>query len=216
MKYKAVIFDLDGTLLDTIEDLSDSMNVSLEKMGFPGHTTESYKMFVGDGVRMLAQRALPQDACSSENIDLCLRFMDKEYNMRLFEKTRPYEGIENLLDGLCSKNVKIAVLSNKLNQFTGTIIAKLLPNWKFEVVFGERPGIPKKPDPSGAIEIAEIMGISPENILYLGDTSIDMKTANSAGMHSVGATWGFRSREELLSSGAKAIIDAPLELLDLL
>jgi phosphoglycolate phosphatase len=216
MKYKAVIFDLDGTLLDTIEDLGDSMNSVLEKHGYPVHDLKAYKYFVGNGMRNLVLRALPEDRRDSASVDQGLIEMRGEYSRRWAEKTRPYPGIPALLDALTEKGMKLAVLSNKLDKFSKDIVKKLLPDWSFYPVYGEREGVPIKPDPAGALEIAEILGLNPEEFLYLGDTGIDMKTAAAAGMYAIGVLWGFRDAEELEKNGANTIIADPLEVLKLL
>jgi phosphoglycolate phosphatase len=213
MKYEAVIFDLDGTLLDTIDDLADSMNAVLKALGFPLHDINSYKYFVGTGMRNLARKALPEDSRSDGMIDSCVDAMYREYEKRWDNKTRPYGGIPEMLDSLAGLGVRMAVLSNKPHKFTLKVIKKLLPNWSFECVFGERTGVPKKPDPASALEIASIMGISVEKFLYVGDTAIDMETARAAGMYPVGVKWGFRKEEELLAAGAKEIIEKPQELI---
>ena len=216
MKYKAVIFDLDGTLLDTIEDLGDSTNSMLKKHGYPVHDLKAYKYFVGNGMRNLVLRALPEDKRDNISVDQGLIEMQSEYAKRWADKTRPYPGIPALLDALTEKGVKLAVLSNKLDRFSNDIVKKLLPDWSFYPVYGEREGVPIKPDPAGALEIARILGISPEEFLYLGDTGIDMKTAVSAGMCAIGVLWGFRTAEELVKNGANMLIADPLEVLKML
>ncbi len=216
MNYKAVIFDLDGTLLDTIDDLADSMNFVLDRFQYPTHAVEKYKYFVGDGMLTLVKRALPQEVCTEETAVQCLEAMREEYAQRWADKSKPYKGIPELLDALQAKGIKINILSNKPHEFTQEVVKKLLPDWNFEIIFGERKGIPKKPDPAGALEICSLLGLKPEQVLYLGDTNTDMITANAAGMHAVGVTWGFRPAEELLEHGAKVLIDAPEELLSLL
>lgn len=216
MKFKAIVFDLDGTLLDTIDDLADSMNAVLMASKFPTHGTDSYRYFVGDGVRNLVKRALPENCRDDETIERHLGVMQKEYAKRWADKTKPYPGISELLDALETRDVKMTVLSNKVDEFTKLVIAKLLPDWKFELVFGERKSVPKKPDPAGALEIARQLGIPTTEFLYLGDTNVDMITANSAGMYAVGALWGFRKADELVEGGARVLIPKPQTLLDLL
>lgn len=216
MKYKAVIFDLDGTLLDTIEDLGDSMNSVLSNHGYATHDLAAYRYFVGNGMRNLVIRALPEDKRDRASVDQALSEMRSEYAKRWADKTRPYPGIPALLDALTGKGVKLSVLSNKLDRFSNDIVKKLLPDWSFYPVYGEREGVPIKPDPSGALEIAKILGLSPEDFLYLGDTGIDMKTAVSAGMYAIGVLWGFRDAEELEKNGANMIISDPMEVLKLL
>lgn len=216
MTFKAVLFDLDGTLLDTIEDIRDSMNSVLSTNGYPVHDSEAYKYFVGDGMKTLVLRALPKGTYSTQQIDNYLQANKAEYAMRWSDKTMLYPGIGSLLDGLAGKGVKCAVLSNKPDAFTKQIIEKLLANWTFYPIFGERQGVPKKPDPAGALEIASILKVKPEECLYLGDTGVDMKTANAAGMYAIGVLWGFRKADELLENGANVLISDPLQVLELL
>jgi phosphoglycolate phosphatase len=216
MKYKAIIFDLDGTLLDSIEDLKDSMNSVLESHGFPTHDTETFKYFVGTGMRNLVMNSLPPEERSQTIIDNCLSQMRKEYGKRWADKTKPYEGIPQLLDALTEKNIKMAVLSNKIHDFTTLIVDRLLKKWNFDVVFGERASVPRKPNPAGALEISSLLDIPPEKFLYLGDSDTDMETAKNANMYPIGVLWGFRKAHELLAAGAKKLIHHPMELLEFL
>lgn len=216
MKFKAVIFDLDGTLLDTIEDIGDSMNNVLEKNGLPVHDAESYKYFVGNGMRELVRLALPEDKRSESFIDDRLREMQAQYASGWAAKTRPYPGIGQMLDIMVEKDVKLSILSNKPDGFSKQVVDKLLPGWNFHPVFGERQGIPKKPDPSGALEIAEILGLEPGECLYAGDSGVDMKTAKAAGMYAVGVLWGFRKADELLQNGADILVAEPVDIVELL
>jgi Predicted phosphatases len=216
MKFKAVLFDLDGTLLNTLEDLSDSVNAVLTASGYPVHNTEAYKYFVGNGLRNLITRALPEDRRDDATIGSALTAMRLEYGKRWADKTRPYPGVPQLLNGLAENNIQMAVLSNKADEFTQLIIQKLLPDWKFAAVFGEGPATPKKPDPAGALKISQLLGIPPGEFLYLGDTNVDMRTAVLAGMYPVGVLWGFRKSDELVEGGARVLIPKPEALLDLL
>jgi phosphoglycolate phosphatase len=216
MRFKAVIFDLDGTLLDTIEDLADSMNSVLAAEGFPVHPVESYKYFVGTGVRNLVAKALPENYRDDATVERCVAAMRREYGLRWSNKTRPYEGIPELLDGLKESGVKMAVLSNKPDEFTRLITGKLLARWEFDVVFGERPMVPRKPNPAAALEIAAILGLNSGEILYLGDSGTDMQTARAAGMYAAGVLWGFRKADELLAAGAQSLISRPADLLDII
>jgi phosphoglycolate phosphatase len=216
LKYPGIIFDLDGTLLDTIEDLADSMNQVLTDLGFPTHTLGAYKYFVGEGVEALIRRALPEDQLRPELLDQCLGAFREEYGRRWENKTRPYPGIPELLDHLTGLGLKMAILSNKLDQFTRIMVARLLPRWRFDPVFGARPSVPKKPDPAGALEIAASLNLAPNNFVYLGDTGIDMKTASTAGMVPVGVLWGFRPADELRAQGARWLIEKPGDLVSLL
>jgi len=213
---RAVMFDLDGTLLDTIEDLADSMNAVLAGLGVPGHRVDAYKRFVGDGVEMLVRRALPADRADDETIAACATRMKEEYRERWHVKTRPYPGVPETLDGLAEKRVAATVLSNKPEDFTVKCVERFLPGWSFAVVRGAREGVPRKPDPAAAVEIAAGLLIPPAEILYVGDTDTDMRTAVAAGMRPVGALWGFRDADELRASGAATLISSPPDLLELL
>jgi len=215
MRYEAVLFDLDGTLLDTLEDLADSTNAVLEKRGFPRHPIPPYRYFVGDGVANLFRRALPKDRRDEAIVTECIDEMREEYGRRWADKTRPYDGVPEMLDALVERGVRMAVLSNKPDDFTKLCVEKLLPGWTFEVVRGVRDDGKRKPDPAGAMDIAGQLEIPPAGFLYLGDTNTDMKTAVAAGMFPVGAIWGFREADELMANGAKALIEKPMELLDL-
>ncbi|MCL2154524.1 MAG: HAD family hydrolase [Leptospirales bacterium] len=215
-RFKAVVFDLDGTLLDTLDDLADSMNYVLEANGFPIHDINEYKYFVGNGLRNLVTKALPIEHRNNEAIDSAFNNMLEEYRKRWYNKTTPYDGIPELLDQLAAREIKLAILSNKEHGITLKIVEKFLSKWKFEVVFGERMGVPRKPDPTSALEIIKILGTPADNIIYLGDSGSDMQTANNSGMYAVGASWGFRGTEELLEAGAQCIIDTPMELMGMI
>ena len=216
MKFKAVLFDLDGTLLDTIEDLTDSMNIVLNRLGFSGHSADTCKKFVGDGVEMFALRALPETHRHEKTVTACVAGLREEYRKRWSLKTRPYVGIPELLDGLTKRNLKLSVLSNKPDDSTKEMVAELLPKWHFDPVFGALTSVPKKPDPTLALEISRELDVPPEEFLYLGDTATDMITATATGMFPVGALWGFRTAEELRVSGAEAIVEYPTDVLELL
>ena len=217
MNYKAVIFDLDGTLLNTIDDLTDVMNDVLAEVGAAPHDVEQAKVCVGDGLRNYVLRVLPAARRGDEPLvaHCCERFRE-EYATRWGIKTRPYDGVPEMLTALAGRGVPVAVLSNKPDEFTQITVRELLGQWRFAAVRGVRADGVKKPDPAGAIEIAAGMGIRPAEFLYVGDTNTDMTTANAAGMFPVGATWGYRSRDELLAHGAKVLIDTPTDLLALL
>jgi phosphoglycolate phosphatase len=213
MTFRAVIFDLDGTLLDTLEDIADSANSVLRRRGFPAHPTDEYRYFVGDGVRKLIERILPPEKRTETFVDLCLAEMRQEYGGRWNVKTRPYDGVPELLDSLRGHGVKRAVLSNKPDDLTRACVDELLSDWSFDVVAGYGGEIPHKPDPTGALEVARRLGVNPDRIAMVGDSDIDMRAAVDAGMYPVGATWGFRPREELAAAGALELLDRPLDLL---
>jgi phosphoglycolate phosphatase len=216
MTYKAVIFDLDGTLLNTLDDLGNAMNRVLSDMGFSTHFIGDYRSFIGDGVEKLIKRALPEKNRNEVTIHTCIEAFLEEYKKNRNANTRPYEGIPELLDTLKEKDLKIAVLSNKPHDTTSLCVAELLPKWRFDVVLGHRDGTSHKPDPAGALEISKHLKIPPRKFLYLGDSGVDMETATAAGMFPVGVLWGFRDAEELKKNGARALISHPLEVLDLL
>ncbi len=213
MRFKAAIFDLDGTLLNTIDDLADSMNSVLEKLGCAVHTVEAYKYFVGDGMENLARRSLPEDRRGEKNIKKCVEMMMEEYGLHWADKTRPYDGICDMLSDLSLLGVKLSVFSNKPDGFTKIMVKKFFPEIQFEQVLGASERFARKPDPSGALDIARKMGFLPEEILYAGDTATDMLTAAGAGMYAAGVLWGFREKDELLKAGASVIIEKPEEIL---
>jgi phosphoglycolate phosphatase len=217
MKYKAVLFDLDGTLLDTLEDLADSMNAVLASRGHPTHAVASYRYFVGDGVEELARRVLPEASANDElEVKACVLAMRDEYGARWNRKTRLYPGISELLDGLTEKGVLLTILSNKPHAFVQEIAAHFFKRWHFIATNGARPDVPRKPDPSAALAISRATGVGPEGFLYLGDTNTDMRTAVAAGMYPVGALWGFRLEAELREAGARSLAARPEDVLRLL
>jgi phosphoglycolate phosphatase len=200
-EYRAVVFDLDGTLLDSLADIGDSANAVLAQMGFPAHRPDEYRQFVGEGVAVLFQRALPADQRRPDTIARCVSEFQIAYGRNWNVRTRPYDGIAELLDALAARRLKLAVLSNKPHEFTQACVEHYFVS-RFEVMFGQREGVARKPDPAGALEIAERLKIAPGDFVYLGDSAIDMQTARNAGMKGVGAAWGFRSFDELRSAGA--------------
>ena len=212
-KFKADLFDLDGTLLDTLEDLADSTNAALSEMGFATHPVAAYRYFVGDGARVLAERALPEDKRDDATIEACRDKMRAEYSKRWDKKTKAYPGIKQMLRELSRRGIKMAVLSNKPHDFTELTVKKFLGDFHFDCVLGVQADVPKKPDVAGALRIACALGVRPEEIVYVGDTNTDMQTANAAGMYAVGAMWGFRTPAELTQSGAKTLIEKPLDVL---
>lgn len=216
MKYKGVIFDLDGTLLNSIEDLAESMNTVLKKSNFPTHKASEYENYIGSGILNLVQKALPESHRDSDNCMKYFHMMFEEYSKNCTNKTAPYEGIAELLDKLEANYIKMGILSNKADKLTKKAVQVLLPNWNFECVEGLTSEEHKKPNPIKALHISKKMGIDPNEIIFVGDSGVDMETANNAGMYAVGVLWGFRSKEELISTGANKIISHPLELLNIL
>lgn len=218
MSGRAVIFDLDGTLLDTLRDLADSGNAVLEARGFPAHPVDAYRTFVGSGMANLARDIFPDEHRPStrEEIDGVLEEYRSAYARNWRNTTTPYPGIPELLDSLAAADIPIGVLSNKAHDFTVRCIDAFLPSWTWSVVLGAREGVPRKPDPAGAREAAETLGVDPRECCFIGDSDVDMRTAVNAGMRAVGVAWGFRSVAELREAGAEEILEAPRDLLELI
>lgn len=215
-RFKAVLFDLDGTLLDTLRDLAESMNRTLEQFGYPAHPLDSYRYLVGEGVVVLASRSLPENHRSDEEIQRLLAAYRDDYAAHWNVHSRPYDGIPEMLDALVARGFKLGILSNKPHALTVQCVDGYLSTWRFDCVFGQRDNVPRKPDPAGALEAAEVMQVRPADVLYLGDTGTDMETARAAGMFACGVAWGFRPESELRETGANAIIHHPREALALL
>lgn len=212
MNYSAVIFDLDGTLLDTLDDLADSCNRVLDDAGLPRHPVDTYRYFVGDGLATLITRILPEGLRDEKHIEELGRAFRKDYSTNWKVKTKQYEGIDFMLTGLQDMSFSLNVLSNKPHEFTDLCIQDFFSSWSFDVILGQKAGMAKKPDPAGALEIAQTIKVSPAEVLYVGDTATDMQTAVAAGMYPVGALWGFRTEDELRKNGAQQLISDPREL----
>ena len=213
MNFKAILFDLDGTLLNTLDDLADSMNAVLTRSGFKPHDVEAYKYFVGNGMETLVRRVLPEKNRDISTLSKCKAQMEEEYLSRWADKTRTYDGVPELLNGLTFRNIKMAILSNKPHSFVRISVARFLKPWSFEAVFGARDSCPKKPDPTAAEEICALLNLSPREVIYAGDSNTDMLTARRADMFAVGVLWGFRLKAELINSGAHEVVKYPTELL---
>jgi phosphoglycolate phosphatase len=215
MTLRAAIFDLDGTLLDTIEDLTDSMNAALASLGFPVRTICECKNLVGDGLHTFIQRALPEE--NRGNPEIAARLgtaMRAEYRARNTFKTKPYPGVREMLEALRMRGIPLSILSNKPHPSTVEVVERYFPGFPFRGVYGAREDVPVKPDPAGALEIIRALAIPPAEFLYLGDTNTDMQTARAAGAFAVGALWGFRTADELLQNGAQALAERPEDILD--
>jgi phosphoglycolate phosphatase len=209
-----LIFDLDGTLVDSLRGIAQSLNRALTQLGLPTHPPEAVRGFIGNGSRVLARRAAP--AAADEVVVGQIESLFKaDYDVTWPDGTRAYEGIAGLLGALQSQGFPLAVLSNKPHPFTTVIVEKIFPEIRFEVVLGQLPGIPHKPDPSGALEIANLLGRLPEECVLIGDSTMDLETAANAGMRAIAVTWGFHDRGRLEAAGAKSFADAPQELLDM-
>lgn len=207
---RAVVFDLDGTLTNTLDDIADAMNRSLRLHGLPEWPVEAYRYLVGDGAKKLAERAV------RERQELALSVQKQYqayYEKHTRVKTQPYAGVPEMLRALQGRGVPLAVFSNKPDADTKGVVGHFFPDIAFAAVRGQLEGVPVKPDPAGAFAVAEQLGVEPGEVLYLGDTSTDMQCALNAGMHPVGALWGFRTEEELRSSGAECVIDKPQDIL---
>lgn len=211
MKIKGLIFDLDGTLLDTLQDLADAANKTLEYFAFPTHPKDAYRYFVGEGLRILAQRVLPESARDGEDIEKYMEKFSEIYSTNWNANSAPYSGILEMIQSLSYNGLKLAVLSNKPHAFTTICVETFFPDHPFTLVFGKRDGVAGKPDPAGALEIAEKMALSVDEILYVGDTKTDMLTGNNAGMKTIGVDWGFRDRKELADNKAWKIVSNPQE-----
>jgi phosphoglycolate phosphatase len=211
-----VIFDLDGTLLDTLRDIAAAANQVLLELKFPEHSVEKYRFLVGDGVRVLFQRALPDGMGTERVVDRCVELFERHYAETWDRTSVPYDGIKSLLEALERRRVPMAVLSNKPHAFTLQCVLRFFTSGQFDPVFGQRPNVARKPDPAGVDEICRHWGIPAGKVFYLGDTNTDMWTACAAGCVAVGVTWGFRQASELEASGARFLIDEPAELLPLL
>jgi len=216
MNTQGILFDLDGTLLDTTEDLAGATNRSLQRYGYPAKELDFFPLAVGDGARVLIQRCLDGQEHSRQVEDDILAAFLEDYSQNLMVATSPYPGIRQLLAALHERRLPMAVLSNKPDIMTKHLVHELLGDDLFEVVVGATPEFPRKPDPASTLNIATRLNVQPADFLYVGDTGTDMQTAVAAGMRPIGVLWGFRDAEELEQNGARHLIAQPNELLDLL
>lgn len=216
MPIELAIFDLDGTLIDSMGDLADSMNAVLSDLGHPVHPRDAYRFMVGDGIVKLVQRALPAEAVADADISEVVQKMRNEYSTRWTATTRPYPEIPTLLTELDRRQILSCVLSNKPDGPTRKIVGELFPDTPFAIVRGALDGVPLKPDPTAALALIADLEIDASRTVFIGDTSIDMETGRRAGLRRVGVTWGFRDADELVDSGAEDISDHPLRILDIL
>ena len=214
MNYRLVIFDLDGTLLNTIGDLAEAANHMLSLRGLPLHDYDAYCTFVGNGIMRLVERALPEPMRTADYVaEARTDFLD--YYIRHIDcKTCPYDGISDLLATLQQRGIRLAVASNKFQAGTEKLVARYFPDIRFEAVFGQRPEVPLKPNPAVVEEILALTGVACEEVLYVGDSGVDIETAHAAGVRAIGVSWGFRTREELEKAAADRIIDRAEELLE--
>ena len=213
MKKQLVIFDLDGTLLDTVVDLANATNQALRQCGYPTHPVEAYYRFVGNGINKLFARALPAEHSDEENVLRIRSLFVPYYNAHNADCSRPYPGVVELLRTLEKKGVKLAVASNKYHEATLKLVHHFFPDIHFASVYGQRDGVPIKPAPDVVSDILQDTGVSKEETLYVGDSGVDMLTACYAGVESVGVTWGFRSEEELREHKATHVVHGAEEIL---
>lgn len=212
MDKQLAIFDLDGTLLDTVADLANATNHALSLCGYPTHPREAYYQFVGNGINMLFYRALPEAERTEENVTRIRSLFVPYYNEHNADDSHPYVGISELLERLQIQGIQLAIASNKYQQATEKLATHFFPNIRFAAVYGQREGVPIKPDPTIVNDILEKTGIAREHTIYIGDSGVDMQTANNAGVESIGVTWGFRSVEELTANGAQHIVHHAAEI----
>ena len=216
MKFDGVIFDLDGTLLDTIDDLTDSVNAALSELHLPLLDYRDVMARVGNGFRVLLERSIPESMSSQENLDIAYNAFVEKYQQCYADDTEAYEGIKQLVSELKTLGVKMAVNTNKREDYAKSLIYMHFGEDTFIEVLGEGRGFPKKPQPNGALYLAKLMNCSPDRVVYIGDSQTDALTGKNAGMPVIGVTWGFRGREVLEECGVDYIAETPQEILDII
>ena len=212
---KAFIFDLDGTLIDSLADIAESINRMLDARGYPRCQQEVFKQMVGDGMEKLVERALPPDARNEALIKVCVEEYRAHYDTLWNAQTRPYPGIVEMLKTLQARGMKLGVISNKAHRFTVPMTEHFFGVDVFDHILGQRTEVPRKPAPDGAHEMATFLGLRTDEMAYVGDSGIDMQFAQSSGMRAVGVRWGFRSEAELIECGADVLLSSPAELFNL-
>ncbi len=212
---KAVLFDLDGTLVNSLEDLAASTNYALKTLGFPTHKTEKFKMFVGNGMPKLIERALPEDSRDEATKEKALKIFMDHYRVHYKDKSYVYDGMAEVVGSLKKAGFKTAVISNKAQEMTDEVVSKLLGD-KFDAVCGKREGYPTKPDPTLTLEVMSNLGVNPSECVFIGDSGMDCKTAVNSGCIGIGVLWGFREKQELLENGASYIAEKPERLIDII
>lgn len=214
MKYNSVVFDLDGTLLDTLGDLRDSVNYALEKNALPKRTTEEIRSFVGNGIRLLIERSVPENS-PLETVDKCFSDFKEYYKDHSAILTKPYDGIISLMKNLKSKGIKIAVVSNKADFAVKTLMENYF-SALYDCVYGERAGVPRKPEPDGVFDAIKEMGAEIKDAVYIGDSEVDVITSKNAGLPCIAVTWGFRDKKVLESLNPEYIVDSPSDILNII
>lgn len=212
MPKRLAIFDLDGTLLNTIADLATATNQALDACGFPTHPIEAYPFFVGNGINKLFERALPAEARTEENVLRIRAHFLPYYDEHNADLSRPYPSIPQLLENLQAAGIQVAVASNKYHRATEKLIRHYFPTIRFAAILGQREGVPIKPHPQIVEDILALVPASKEEVIYIGDSGVDMQTAHNAGVESIGVTWGFRPREELLQNSPTHLADTAEEI----
>ena len=212
MGYSSIIFDLDGTLLDTLQDIAETANTTLVRHNFPTHHPKDYMQFVGDGLSVLIERITPQET-EQYLLDSCRQMFMQLYAENWHKNCRPYPGIEDLLSTVVKKSISISVLSNKPHAFTQLFINRYFPAVSFSQVYGQREGVARKPDPTVALQIAHQQNLLPEKMLFVGDTAIDIRTGKAAAMATAAVTWGFRGIDELQREKPDILVNTPMDLL---
>ncbi len=213
---KLAVFDLDGTLVNSIQDLADAINFGLEKMNYPLHTVEEYNYFVGNGLEQLIVRALPKQNVSDENIDKLKKLFYDHYKKNFCNRTFIYDGINDLLCDLKDKGVILAVASNKPDYFSQIMVEKLFGKSMFKYVYGNKEGVSHKPEPDILYNIIEISGFEKSEVIMIGDTDVDIKTGKNAGVKTIGCVWGFRKLQELKQAKADFIVNSPSDILNII
>ncbi|HEY2572544.1 MAG TPA: HAD family hydrolase [Verrucomicrobiaceae bacterium] len=213
---QAFIFDLDGTLIDSLADIAEAVNRALAEHGFPTQPLALFPKFIGEGVATLVERAVPPEVLPKLDVPSMIADYQRHYGDTWREKTRPYDGMLEAINALRAAGMRTAVISNKPDRFTTLCCAHFFPAGSFDVVRGARDGVPRKPNPRAALEVATALGVTPGQCAYVGDSGIDMEFAVKSGMFPVGVLWGFRDEAELRNGGAKTLIKSPQELIKLL
>lgn len=212
MTYKALVFDMDGTLLNTLADLAAATNKALQSHGYAKQPVDAFRFFVGSGARNLIRRALPEIAQTEANVEACLETFETFYQTHWDVHTHLYDGIAELLDEATERNLPMAVLTNKPQAFANHCVKRFLSRWSWRIVQGQQPHLAVKPSREMSAPVTNALNVSPEDVLYIGDSDVDMQTARNAGYKAVGVSWGFRPEQELIDSGAEVIIHQPTEL----